>query len=116
MNEPVSDYITKINQAWQAEICTALRQIVHQNVPNVTERIQYGKPHFLKDGKYACVLGTAKEWVSFTIFNAASLEAPDGLFEPGDPDRKTIKIRKGQAVDYELMARLIQQASGGQPK
>jgi len=71
----------------------------------VTERLQYGKPHYLKDGKYARVLGTAKGWVSFTIVNAADLDAPDGLFEPGPADRKTIKIRQGQAVDYDPTAR-----------
>ena len=113
MNNPVTDYIENIGQAWQAEACRTLRDIVHQHVPNVTERIQYGKPHFLKDGKYACVMGTAKGWVSFTIFNAAALEAPDGFFEPGDADRKTIKIRQGQPVDYALLAQLVQQAAGG---
>ncbi len=113
MNEQVSDYIEKISQAWQAEICRTLRDIVHQQVPNLTGRLQYSKPHFLKNGKYACVMGTAKEWVSFTIFNAAALEAPDGFFEPGDADRKTIKIRQGQTVDYELLAQLVQQAAGG---
>lgn len=74
--------------------------MVHQAIPEVAERLQYGKPHYLKDGKYAAVLGTAKGWVAFTIFNAAALDAPEGLFEPGPPDRKTIKIRQGQAVDY----------------
>lgn len=112
MNEQVSDYIAKLKLDWQAEICTALRQLVHAHAPNLTERIQYGKPHFLKDGKYAFVLGTAKEWVSFTLFNAGSLEAPDGFFEAGDPERKTIKIRKGQAVDYDLLAGFIQQTAG----
>ncbi|MBZ0317248.1 MAG: DUF1801 domain-containing protein [Anaerolineae bacterium] len=112
MNEQVSDYIAKIKLDWQAEICTTLRQLVHTNVPDVTERLQYGKPHFLKNGKYAFVLGTAKEWVSFTLFNAGSLEAPDGFFEAGDPERKTIKIRKGQTVDYDLLAGFIQQAAG----
>lgn len=112
MNEQVTDYIAKIKVEWQAEICTTLRQLVHAHAPNLTERIQYGKPHFLKNGKYAFVLGTAKEWVSFALFNAGSLAAPDGFFEPGDPDRKTIKIRKGQAVDYDQLARFIQQTAG----
>ncbi len=111
MNQQVTDYIQNIKQEWQAEVSTQLRQIVQQSVPEVEERIQYGKPHFLKNGKYAAVLGTAKEWVSFTIFNARALEAPEGLFEPGDPDRKTIKIRKGQTVDYALLGQLLQQAA-----
>jgi len=111
MNQEVSDYIQNIKQDWQADICNQLRPVIHQSVPDVVERIQYGKPHFLKNGKYACVLGTAKDWVSFTIFNAKALESPDGLFEPGDPDRKTVKIRKGQAVDYTLLGMLLQQAA-----
>ncbi len=112
MKQEITNYITKIEQKWQAEICTQLRQIVHQSVPEVEERIQYGKPHFLKNGKYACVLGTAKGWVSFTIFNAQKLEAPDGFFELSDTtDRKTIKIKQGQAVDFGLVAKLVQQAA-----
>lgn len=111
MNQAITEYIEKIKEAWQAEVSTQLRQIVHQAVPEVEERIQYGKPHFVKNGKYAAVLGTAKDWVSFTIFQATNLEAPEGFFEPGSPDRKTIKIRKGQVVDYNLLAKLLEQAA-----
>ena len=111
MNQQVSDYIQNIKLPWQAEICNQLRQTIQQAIPDVEERIQYGKPHFLKKGKYAAVVGTAKGWVSFTIFNAKSIEAPDGLFEAGDPERKTIKIRDGQAVDYALLGKLLAQAA-----
>ena len=111
MNQDVTDYIDKITLDWQAEVCRQLRQIIHDAVPDVTERLQYGKPHFLKNGTYACVVGTAKAWVSFTIFNAASLEAPDGFFEPGPPERKTVKIRDGQTVDTALLTSMVQQAS-----
>jgi hypothetical protein len=112
MNPDVTAYIDKIDQGWQAEICNQVRQIVHAAVPDVQERIQYGKPHFLKNGKYAAVLGTAKGWVSLTIFNAQGLETPDGLFESSENgDRKTIKIKPGQAVDEPLLTGLIQQAA-----
>jgi len=111
MNPDVTAFIDKIEREWQAEACKRIRQMIHQALPAVQERLQYGKPHFLKNGKYAYVLGTAKGWVSFTIFNAKTLKAPEGFFEPGDPDRKTIKIRPGQAVDYDRLAGLIQQAA-----
>jgi hypothetical protein len=114
MNQVIAEYIQKIKLPWQAEICTRLDEIIHQAIPEVQERIQYGKPHYLQAGKYACVVGTAKGWVSFTIFNAKALEAPEGFFEPGDPDRKTIKIKEGQAVDYELLAKFVRQAASGQ--
>jgi hypothetical protein len=112
MNQDIISYIDKLAQKWQADICNQLRQIIHQAVPEVVERIQYGKPHFLKDGKYACVLGAAKGWVSLTIFNAQALETPEGMFESSDTgDRKTIKIREGQQVDYDLLGGLLQQAA-----
>lgn len=112
MNPDVTAYIQKIKLEWQAEICNQVREVVFKALPEVQERLQYGKPHYLKNGKYACVLGTAKGWVSFTIFNAQSLETPEGLFESSDTgDRKTIKIREGQPVDYKLLAKLLKQAS-----
>jgi hypothetical protein len=49
--------------------------------------------------------------VTFTIFNAGAIEGPEGLFEAGDPNRKTIKILKGQTVDYDLVETLVKQAS-----
>ncbi|MEO8610348.1 MAG: DUF1801 domain-containing protein [Chloroflexota bacterium] len=111
MNQQVTEYIEAVKLPWQAEICTQLREIILKAIPDVEERIQYGKPHFLKKGKYAAVVGTAKGWVSFTIFNAKSVEGPEGLFEAGDPERKTVKIREGQAVDYTLFGKLLAQAA-----
>jgi hypothetical protein len=112
MNQDVTDYIQKLSQPWQAEVCNQIRQVIYQAIPEVAERIQYGKPHYLKNGKYACVLSAAKAGVSLTIFNAADLTAPEGVFETGgSPERKTIKFREGQVVDSALLAALIGQAS-----
>lgn len=111
MGQEVADYIDAVKQEWQIEVCRSIDRAIRQAIPEVQERIQYGKPHYLKNDKYACVLGTAKGWVSFTIFNATALDAPDGLFEPGPPERKTMKIRQGQAVDYEVLATLVHQAA-----
>jgi len=111
LNEAVTEYIENIKVDWQAEISRKLREVVGQAEPGVAERIQYGKPHFLKNGKYLAVLGTAKDWVSFTIFNATNLEAPAGFFEAGPPERKTVKIRKGQEVDYGLVETLLKEAA-----
>lgn len=112
MNPQVTDYIEHLKQGWQIEVCTQLRQIIHQSIPDVEERIQYGKPHYLKNGHYAVVTGTAKGWVSVTIFNAQALETPEDLFGASkNGDRKMLKIHEGQAVDSDLLAKLIQQAS-----
>lgn len=107
----IEAYFGKIGPAWQAEICRELDARIRRALPDLTARIQYGKPHYLKNGKYAAVLGTAKGWVSFTIFSAAALDAPDGLFEPGPPERKTVKLKEGQPVDYDRLTALLSQAA-----
>lgn len=112
MNQEVTDYIGKLAQPWQADVCNRIRALINEAIPEVQERIQYGKPHFLQNGKYAAVLGPAKGWVSFTIFNAQALQPPEGLFESSETgDRKTIKIREKDEVDYALLKALIQQAA-----
>ncbi len=111
MNPDVTAYIENI-QPWQTDICNAIRDRIHQFVPGVQERLQYKKPHFLKDGQYLAVLSPAKAQVSLTVFNATELAAPEGLFEAdGPPERKTVKIKDGQEVDYDLLGRLVAQAA-----
>lgn len=110
MNPEVTAFIEKAKEPWQAELSASLREIVHQAIPDVQERIQYNKPHFLKNKKYAAVISLSKDAVSFTIFNAAELTLPDGLFE-GPPERKTIKFRNGQPVDSAMLGDLLSQAA-----
>ena len=110
MNQEVTSFIESIAQPWQVAICTRLRGMVHRCIPDVEERIQYRKPHFLKNGKFAAVITPSKAAVSFTIMNAAALEVPEGQFE-GPPERKTIRIRENQSTDYDMLSRLLVQAS-----
>jgi hypothetical protein len=112
LDPDVSAYIENIQLPWQVEIANTLRQMAHNAIPGVEERIQYKKPHFLKDGHYAAVLSPAKAYLAFMIFNTQDIEIPDGLFEKGGPaERKTIKIKEGQDVDYNLLGDLLAKAS-----
>ena len=108
----VTEYIEKIKLPWQAEVATQIRATIFKAVPEAEEKIQYGKPHYRKNGKYLCVMGTAKGWLSFTIFNATDLKPPEGMFESSDTgDRKTIKLLEGQPVDSALLSKLLKQAA-----
>lgn len=109
MSQEVTDFIEALKESWQRELSAKLREVVQRAIPDVHERIQYKKPHFLKNGKYAAVISTAKDAVSFTIFNASELSLPDGLFD-GPPERKTLKLRQGQTFDPEQLSSLVSQA------
>lgn len=110
MNQEITDYINTLKEPWQVELSTKLRNVVHKAIPDVHERIQYKKPHFLKNGKYAAVISPSKEAVSITIFNAIKLDLPVGLFT-GPPERKTMKLQKGETADFEQLVSFIKEAS-----
>jgi hypothetical protein len=111
MNQEVNQYIQKL-QPWQIEVCESLREIIFKIIPDAEERLQYGKPHYLKNGHYACVIHAAKDKVSFMIFNAGGLEEIKGFFKSASsPDRKIATIKEGQEVDYQLLSNLLKQAS-----
>lgn len=111
MNQEVTQYIQKL-QPWQIEVCESLRKMIGKTIPSVEERLQYGKPHYLKNGHYACVIHAAKDKVSFMIFNASGLEEIKGFFKSTtSPERKTAAITEGQRVDYTQLADLLKTAS-----
>lgn len=112
MNPEVTDFIETLKEPWQKELSVKLRLLVQEAIPDVHERMQYKKPHFLKNGKYAAVLSSSKDAISFTIFNATGLALPDGLFD-GPPERKTLKLKQGQTFDPELLTSLVSQAAAG---
>ncbi|UUZ78699.1 DUF1801 domain-containing protein [Paenibacillus sp. P26] len=54
MNQEVTEFIAGLKEPWQVQLCTELREVVHNAIADATERMQYKKPHFLKNGKYLC--------------------------------------------------------------
>lgn len=110
MNQEIKDLIEGLKEAWQQELCAQLRDVVFQAIPEAQERLQYKKPHFLKNGKYAAVISTSKDAVSFTIFHATELELPEGEWD-GPAERKTRKFRKGDAANANQLAAWLAQAS-----
>jgi hypothetical protein len=113
MNDEVTAYIEKA-KPWQAQVCTRLREMVHSTVPGVEEAFQYGKPHFVRDGRHAAVIHVARDKVSFMVFDAAGVEAVPGLLRSlGNGERKAVDIREGDEVGYDLIADIVRRTSGG---
>jgi hypothetical protein len=111
MNQEVTQYIQNLSE-WQVKVCESIRKMVYETIPDVQERLQYGKPHYLKNGHYAAVIHASKDKVSFMIFNASELPEIKGVFKSTtSPERKTTTITEGQEVDYKLFASFLKQAS-----
>jgi hypothetical protein len=113
MNEEVTKYIQKL-QPWQVEASEKLRAMILKTIPGAEERLQYGKPHYLKNGHYAAVIAAAKDKLSFMIFNATELAEVKGFFKSmTGPERKTATITEGQQVDYKQLGDWLKKASAG---
>lgn len=107
MNDDVTTYIENL-APWQVEVAQRLRELVHQAVPDVEERLQYGKPHFLRNGHYAAVVHAAKAKVTFMVFNADGVEPAAGTWRAlGKGDRKAMEITEGQALDETVVADVL---------
>lgn len=113
MNQEVTQYIQNTTP-WQVEVCSSLREMVLQTVPDAEEQLLYGKPHYLKNGNYAAVIHAGKDKVSFMFFNASDIAEVKGFLRPmGNGERKVVDIQEGQAVDYQQLAQLLRQISSG---
>ncbi|MED1780705.1 DUF1801 domain-containing protein [Brevibacillus fortis] len=115
MNQQVTDYIQNITNESQVEVCNRIRQLIHENMPNVEEQVKYKQAFYSILGKQVCVYFPAKDWINVTLFQAANLEAPAGFFEKSDhADRKTIKIRNGKEFDFDVLAGLFKKLGEAQ--
>ena len=111
MSTDVTKYIDR-GLPWQVEVCGRLRELVHQTIPDVEEKLEYGKPHFLKNHRHAAVIHVAKNKVSFMVFNAAHVDPVKGLLRSlGNGDRKALDIGENQDVDYRVIAEILDRTS-----
>ena len=111
MSDDVTQYINKA-QPWQADVCEKLRALVAQTIPDVEERLQYGKPHYLKNGQHAAVIAVAKDKVSFMVFNATDVPEVKGFLRAlGNGERKAVDIKEGQDVDYGAVAGILEKTA-----
>jgi hypothetical protein len=111
MNDDVTQYISN-TAPWQIGVCEKLRAMVHETVPTVEERLQYGKPHFLKNGHFAAVIAVSRDKVSFMVFNATDIPVVKGFIRAlGKGERKAVDIEEGQDVDYTRLADILEQTT-----
>ncbi len=111
MQNDVTAYIDK-GLPWQREVCEKLRELVRRTIPDVEEKLEYGKPHFLKNDQHAAVIHVARNKVSFMVFNAGHLDPVKGVLRSlGNGDRKAVDIGENQDVDYDLLADILARTS-----
>ncbi len=105
----INDYIARQPENMR-EICTKLRQLIHQADPMVKEDWNWG-PNFYRDGM-VCGLEAAGAWVVLTFFNGSLMEDKYQLFNytNKNPDYRSIKFAHIADIKEPVLIAYIQEA------
>jgi hypothetical protein len=100
MHSKVTAYINSSEK--HKETLEALRHLVHNAVPSVTEEFKWGRPVFRSNKDFA-YLKFAKAYVTLGFFQVNTLDDTKGLLEGTGKDMRHIKIKSVQDIDRELL-------------
>jgi hypothetical protein len=108
VNPQVDRYIASLPD-WQREICTTVREWVHDAEPDIKEEIKFtNRPYFTYQGNVAALLGT-KDHVNVFIYDPIAPD-PYRLINQGQGNStaRSIQLFKGDTVDRTAFLTLIQ--------
>jgi hypothetical protein len=96
---------------WRGETFTALRKLIHEVDPAITEEWKWSTGVWTHDGM-VCAVGAFEDHVKINFFQGAALPDPDGLFNAGLEAKKTraIDFYKGDKIKQKPMKDLIRAA------
>ena len=97
--------------AWQQEICSKVRDLVHAADPEVEETIKRTvQPYFVLDGN-VCALLAAKDHISVFLYDGAIVPDPEGIITAGHGNKtgRMIAIHKDERVNERALLTMFRQ-------
>jgi hypothetical protein len=107
-NEQIDRYIASLPD-WQQKICTEVRQLIHQAVPDICEEIKFtNRPYFTLEGN-VCALLAAKDHVNIFIYDPIAPD-PMGIINQGQNNStaRAIQIYQDKPLNKQALMALIQ--------
>ena len=104
------EYLEQLEDDWRAHTLKALRQLILQQAPEFTERINYKMLCFGSEDVAAFHLNAQKNYVSLYVGNAAKID-PDGPLLAGlDVGKGCIRFKKSNSVSDTQIDKFIARA------
>jgi hypothetical protein len=97
--------------AWQREICSQVRDIVHSADPAVEETIKRTvQPYFVLDGNICALLAT-KDHVNIFLYDGAIVPDPEGIITAGHDNKtaRTVAYRSDEKINERALVRMFKQ-------
>jgi hypothetical protein len=96
--------------AWQREICSQVRDLVHAADPKVEETIKRrDRPYFVLDGNI-CALLAAKDHVNVFLYDGGIVPDPEGIITAGHGNKtaRTVAFRRGEKINERALKAIFQ--------
>ncbi len=102
---------------WRGERMAALRKLVNDADPRLSEDWKWGTPVWTYKGN-VCAIAAFKEHVKVNFFKGARLDDPKSLFNAGldAQDSRSIDITESDAIDEPALQDLIRAAASQNEK
>ena len=100
--ETVDDWLKRIPSP-QREILSELRQLIHDNAPQLKERVKWSLLWYEGTGNVIYIACQS----SYGVCNGAHLENPDGLMEGMGKDMRHVKVPSFEKVPEEKLAAVL---------
>ena len=97
--------------AWQRDIFTQVRDLVHAADPDVEETIKRRvQPYFVLDGNI-CAFLAAKDHVNVFMYDGAIVPDPEGIITAGHDNKtaRTVAYRRDQTVNERALLAMFKQ-------
>jgi len=91
------------------EVALALREIILEAEPGISEGMKWGRPVYSKGGSI-CSIDTAKDQVNLVFFEGAYLKDPANLLEGAGENYRYVKMSKPKDIQREDLKALVTDA------
>jgi hypothetical protein len=111
IKDPRVDAYVDALPAWQREICSRVRDLVHSADPDVEETIKRTvQPYFVLDGNICALLAT-KDHVNVFLYDGAIVPDPEGIITAGHDNKtaRTVGVRKDEAINERALVTMFKQ-------
>src|SRR5258705_9637032 len=97
--------------AWQREIFSRVRDLVHEADPEVEETIKRTiQPYFVLDGNICAFLAT-RDHVNVFLYDGAIVPDPEGIITAGHDNltARTVAFRRDEAINERALLAMFRQ-------
>ncbi|MGB5652522.1 MAG: DUF1801 domain-containing protein [Robiginitalea sp.] len=113
---PAAQYILNQHEPFRS-ILLQLQGLIEQAVPECTLKYKYRLPFYYLNGKPFCYLNCSKDYVDLGFMRGAWLKShSDVLITKDRKAVKSLRYRKVEEIDVEILLEVLQEAISAQDK